>query len=282
MMSLILGFAEADDRIRAVVMNGSRVNPNIAPDPFQDYDIATFVTDVEPFRDENNVLPHFGEALVVEQPEAGPWPVGHGGYNYNMQLADGNRIDLGFSCLDALEDSLKDSLTVVLLDKDNRIPRLPPPDESSYFITQPTAELYDGCCTGFLFALGSHIPKTIWRRNLSLLKFYIEGWLREVVLMMLCWEVGIRHGWERSVGKKGRNLGALLPQDAWREYRRTYVGSDYTDLWESLFLFHDVFKRSAEFVAAECGYRFPQEQAAKVRAFLEHVRTLPADAERIY
>jgi aminoglycoside 6-adenylyltransferase len=285
MLSLILGFAEAEKRIRAVVMNGSRVNPNVARDPFQDYDVATFVTDVEPFRNGNYVLTRFGDAIVVEQPLIGPWPPddADGSYhNYNIQLTDGNRIDLSFYHVDTLPDKLTDSLTAVLLDKDDRIPTLPPPNESSYFITQPTTKLYDGCCTGFFFALGSHIPKTIWRRNLPLLKFYIEGWLREVVLMMLGWEIGIRTGWERSVGSKGNNLEALLSPEVWREYKRTYVGSDFGDLWESLFLFYGIFTRSAEFVAAERGYSFPQEKAAKVWAFLEHVRTLPADAERIY
>ena len=74
MLALIVDLAEADDRIRVVVMNGSRVNPNVARDPFQDYDIATFVTDVEPFRNEGYVVPHFGEVIVVEQPLIGPWP----------------------------------------------------------------------------------------------------------------------------------------------------------------------------------------------------------------
>ena len=100
--------------------------------------------------------------------------------------------------------------------------------------------------------------------------------------MMLGWEIGIRTGWERSVGSKGNNLEALLSPEVWREYKRTYVGSDFGDLWESLFLFYGIFTRSAEFVAAERGYSFPQEKAAKVWAFLEHVRALPADAERIY
>ena len=284
-LALILGFAEAEERIRAVVMNGSRVNPNVARDPFQDYDVATFVTDVETFRNGNYVLPRFGDVIVVEQPLIGPWPpddADRSYYNYNIQLTDGNRIDLSFYHVDTLSDKLTDSLTTVLLDKDGRIPTLPPPNESSYFITQPTAKLYDGCCTAFFFALGSHIPKTIWRRNLPLLKFYIEGWLREVALMMLGWEIGIQIGWEKSVGPKGKNIEALLPPDIWREYKRTYVGADYDDLWESLFLFHGIFSRSAEFVATECGYSFPQEKAAKVRVFLEHVRTLPADAERIY
>ncbi|GAH16772.1 unnamed protein product, partial [marine sediment metagenome] len=52
-IDLIIAFAQNDDRIRAVLMNGSRVNPNITKDIFQDYDIVNLVTDVEPFEDEN-------------------------------------------------------------------------------------------------------------------------------------------------------------------------------------------------------------------------------------
>ena len=285
MLALIIGFANVDDRVRTVLMNGSRANPNVVKDPFQDYDVANFVTDVEPFRDEAYVLPHFGEAIVVEQPLIGPWPPADadGSYhNYNMQLVDGNRIDLSFFHVDTLNDRLTDSLTEVLLDKDGVIPSLPPANESSYFITEPTRQLYDGCCTGFFFALGSHIPKTIWRKNLPLLKFHTEAWLRESVVMMLGWEIGIRTGWEKSLGSKGKYLERHLAPDVWNEYKSTYVDSDYDRLWESLFLFYRIFKKSAEFVAERRGFYFLQEKAANVLAFLEHVRTLPADARRIY
>ena len=284
-LKLIIGFAEADDRIRAVLMNGSRVNPSVTRDPFQNYDITNLVTEVEPFRNEEYVVPYFGEAIVVEQPLIGPWPPADadGSYhNYNMQLADGNRIDLSFFHVDTLTDRLRDSLTAVLLDKDNRIPSIPPPNESSYFIAEPTKELYDGCCTGFFFTLGSHIPKTIWRRELPLLKFYIEACLRESLVMMLEWEIGIRTGWEKSLGSKGKNLESHLAPDVWNEYKKTFVDSDYDKLWESLFLFHNIFKKSAEFVAEKREFRFPEEKAANVLAFLDHLRTLPADAEQIY
>ena len=284
MLALITGFAEADDRIRAVLMNGSRVDPNAARDPFQDYDIVNLVTDVEPFKDKGYVIPHFGETIVVEQPEAGPWPEGDadGSYNYNMQLADGNRIDLDFVPLGAIEDYLKDSLTKVLLDKDGIVPELPAPDERSYFIKRPTQDLYEGCCHGFFFTLGSHIPKTIWRRKLPLLKFFIEACLREPLVMMLAWEVGIRRGFEQSIGRNGKHLQSCLTPEVWSQYEKTYVGSDYDDLWESLFLFHRLFKRSADFVAEQGGFRFPQEEAAKVLVFLEDVRRLSSDADRIY
>jgi len=46
MMGLILNAAREDERIRAVIMNGSRVNPNVKRDCFQDYDIVYVVKDI--------------------------------------------------------------------------------------------------------------------------------------------------------------------------------------------------------------------------------------------
>ena len=45
MLDLILHTAEKDDRVRAVVMNGSRVNPEAPPDFFRDYDIQQLAMD---------------------------------------------------------------------------------------------------------------------------------------------------------------------------------------------------------------------------------------------
>ena len=38
---LIMDIAKADERILAVYMNGSRTNPNVPKDLFQDYDIVS-------------------------------------------------------------------------------------------------------------------------------------------------------------------------------------------------------------------------------------------------
>ena len=285
MFQLILDYAKLDDRIRLVVINGSRVNLNIKKDPFQDYDIVNFVTDVEPYKIQNNVVPHFGEMLVVEQPNFGPWPPHNADgsfHNYNMQMLDGNRIDLSFYHIDTINEKINDSLTKVLLDKDNLCPNISPPNESDYFIKEPTNELYQGCCTGFFFALGSHIPKTIWRRNLPYLKFIIQACLRESVQMMLAWEIGIKTGFDKSIGKKGIYLENYLEPNIWKDYKNTYVDANYENIWDSLFLFYKIFIRSAEFVAKKYGYKFPKTKGENVLAFLTHVKSLAVNAKSIY
>jgi aminoglycoside 6-adenylyltransferase len=131
--------------------------------------IACYVTDVEPFKVADNVVPFFGEMAVFEQPNFGPWPPydADGSYHsYNMQFLDGNRIDLFFFTIEKLDEKCKDSLSIVLVDKDNLCTKIPPPSEESYFISKPTKEQFKGCCDAFFFATGSHIPKTIWRKQL--------------------------------------------------------------------------------------------------------------------
>lgn len=49
MYELIMNIAKADDRVAAVYMNGSRTNPNVPKDIFQDYDIVYVVRETKSF-----------------------------------------------------------------------------------------------------------------------------------------------------------------------------------------------------------------------------------------
>jgi len=51
MFDLILGVAKNDERARSVYMNGSRTNPNVPKDIYQDYDIVYGVTETKSFLD---------------------------------------------------------------------------------------------------------------------------------------------------------------------------------------------------------------------------------------
>ena len=49
MFALFERVARSDERIRALTLEGSRVNPSVTPDVWQDYDITFLVTEVESF-----------------------------------------------------------------------------------------------------------------------------------------------------------------------------------------------------------------------------------------
>lgn len=69
MMNFLIDFAKNDDRIRLVTLEGSRTNKKIPPDPFQDYDISYFVTDIESFKDNDRWLGVFGNCVMMQKPE---------------------------------------------------------------------------------------------------------------------------------------------------------------------------------------------------------------------
>jgi len=128
MLDLILNFARNDKNIRVVVMNGSRANPNVKKDILQDFDIACLINDVSPYVRNDRIPHYFGEILILQEPENMQDPPAEHNrhYAYLMQFMDGNRIDLSFYALDQLESVINDSLTVLLLDKDNLVKTLPP------------------------------------------------------------------------------------------------------------------------------------------------------------
>jgi aminoglycoside 6-adenylyltransferase len=211
-----------------------------------------------------------------------PPPVGDGRYNYLMQFVDGNRIDLSFFHIHKVDELTKDSLTKVLLDKDAFIPKLPTPDESSYAIQEPTEQLYNDCCNEFIFGLGSNIPKTIWRKELPLLKVYIDLVLRRPLMKMFEWDVGMKTGFTQSIGKGGKYLQKYLEPEMWKEFEHTYTDANYEHIWNSLFVLYKLFKQTAESVGREYGFQFPEEASVKALNFLQHVKQLPEDANTIY
>ncbi len=96
MFDLILGIAKKDERIRAVYMNGSRTNPNVPKDIFQDYDIVYVVTETASFIKDENWINVFGELLMIQEPNKNDKLNGididfDKSYGYLMLFTDGNR-----------------------------------------------------------------------------------------------------------------------------------------------------------------------------------------------
>lgn len=69
MLDLIFETARCDERIRAVIMNGSRANPSAPRDPFQDFDIVYLVTDVDSIKYDYEWIKRFGEIMIMQMPE---------------------------------------------------------------------------------------------------------------------------------------------------------------------------------------------------------------------
>jgi aminoglycoside 6-adenylyltransferase len=279
MLDLILTFAREHDEVRAVVMNGSRVNPNAPQDPFQDYDIVYYVRSVEPFRHNMDVVRYFGEIMILQLPEemVDPPPEGDGHYAYLMQFMDGNRIDLSFFALDQTDVTLKDSLSLVLLDKDGLLGELPAPSDAGYLPQKPPAKAFDDCCNEFWW-LNPYVAKGLWRDELTYAKVMLDLYMREQLLKMLIWYFGIQTDFQRSPGKLGKHLKGQIDAELWALLECTYSDAQLDNIWEALFSMDDLFRQIAISVADCFKFSYPEQDDLRVSNYVRHIRTLPRDA----
>ncbi|HHX72106.1 MAG TPA: aminoglycoside 6-adenylyltransferase [Clostridiales bacterium] len=272
MMDLILGVAKADERIRAVILVGSRANPAVPKDIYQDYDITYFVEDIMPFY--NNpawVEECFGKPLIMQMPETMRDPVGDGRFNYMMIYPDGNRIDLTFAFTKYVDDG---EPAVVLLDKDNGsgfVPVLPEPSDKLWHIKPPSPLYYYSCCNNFWWCL-NNVAKGIARDELPYVMHMLNDVVRTELHDMMNYYIGTQHGFELSTGKNGKYFKKYLPPELYAQYAATYSGSNYADIWAAVDTMCDLFHTLAIAVASHFGFTYRQDEEDGIREYIRMVR----------
>lgn len=218
MFDNILEVAQKDERIRAVYMNGSRTNPNVSKDIFQDYDIVYVVTETSSFIIDEEWINVFGDLIMMQEPDKNDQPNLNGSemdftqsYGYLMLFTDGNRIDLHVETkASMLEGYGRDKLTVPLLDKDKCLPLIPAPSDIDFHVKRPTEQLYVSCCNDFWWCL-QNVAKGIWRDELPYAKQMMEHIIRSRLDEMISWWIGFKQDFNISIGKMGKYIKNYLP-----------------------------------------------------------------------
>jgi len=283
MYTLILNTARRDERVRAVILNGSRANPNAPADIFRDFDIVYVVTELESFKQTPNWIDVFGERMIMQLPDdmVDPPPEEGGSYAYLIQFADGNRIDLTLYPVAKLAEMERDSLSVLLLDKDGIIVPFPPPDERDYLPAPPTARAFDDCCNEFWW-VATYVAKGLWREEIAYAKFMSDQVVHEQLMKMLTWYIGVQTDFTVNPGKYGKYFQQYLEPGEWQTFLDTYADADYDRTWNALEAMCRLFRQTAGFVADHFGFSYPHQDDKNVSAHLHYVRNLPKDAREMY
>lgn len=283
MLQLILQFAQESEHIRAVIMNGSRVNPNVPKDVFQDYDIVYVVTSLQSFINDRSWIKRFGELIIMQTPDEMSPEASEPFHKFVflMQFTDGNRIDLTYFAADQMAALGRDSLSVLLLDKDGIIAPFAEPSNRDYLPEPPTSTEFAHCCNEFWW-VSTYIAKGLWRRELAYAKYMFDRPVRDMLIKMLQWHIGVKTDFAVDSGKCGKYFETYLEPDQWAAFVRTYPDGEYGNMWNGLFVMCELFRETALEVAHHFGYRYAVEEDERVTAHLAHVRELPPYAEGIY
>lgn len=280
MYELILNIAKQDEGIRAVYMNGSRTNPNVPRDIFQDYDVVYVVTDTKPYRENKDWIDLFGERLYMQYPDEHPdYPSDKENfYGWLMQFRDGSRIDLHVESIShAKENILNDKLCKILLDKDNLLPEIPESTDEDYRVKSPSKEQYLCTCNEFWWCL-NNVAKGLWRQEIPYAQDMLNYNVRKQLEKMLSWKIGVDTDFSVSVGKSAKYMYRWLSEEEWRRYLTTYANGTVEECWEAVFRMCDLFEEVAVYVGEKLGYEYNRDEAEGGRKFLEYVKELPQDA----
>ena len=283
MYDLIISIAQSDERIRAVYLNGSRTNPNVPKDIFQDYDVVYVVTETKPFIVDKDWINRFGEILFMQFPDEHPdYPSDKDNfYGWLMQFTDGNRIDLHIESIEhARANIVDDSLGKALLDKDNCLPTIPESSDRTYWVAKPSESQFVCTCTEFWWCL-NNVAKGLWREEIPYVQDMLNYVVRKQLEKMLSWKVGVITDYSVSVGKSAKYMYKWLSDQEWKIYLRTYCGADINDIWQSVDEMCSLFKETAVWVAEELQYPFNDKEAENCKKFLNAVKNLPKDAKEI-
>lgn len=287
MINLIINFAKEDERIRAVYMNGSRTNPNVRKDLFQDYDIVYVVNETESFIDDKTWISKFGDLIMMQEPDKNDFDRGidcdfKRSYGFLMLFTDGNRIDLRVQTKEGMfEEYGKDKLTLSLLDKDNLLSAIPYPTDIDYHVKKPSQGEFYSYTNDFWWCL-QNVAKGIWRDELPYAKLMFEYTTRYSLDKMVTWWIGIQEDFQVSTGKLGRFFKDYLPEPYWNMYKETYSDSHYSNLWDSIFVSCELFRILSLDVAERFDFTYPINDDKNMTIYLKAVSRLSSSAKKIY
>jgi aminoglycoside 6-adenylyltransferase len=272
----LIEFANAENRIRAVMLNGSRLNTNAPKDIMQDYDIVFFINDFEDtsYKTDRSWIKQFGELAILQQNN-----FDDGSYIFLMQFKDGVRIDLNFKDVKRLSITIKeDSLSKILLDKDKIAGELPEPDDRIYFVKKPDQTEWDKLINE-LWWIQTYVAKGIWRDELPLVKYMYDVIFIDCIRTLLSWHIGIQYDWQINVGKCGKWFKHFLEKDLYNEFVDIYSGADYKDIWEKLFKAESLIRKIGIELSDKLGYTYPLQDDINVYEYIKKIKALPREAQ---
>ena len=281
MISLIKDIAFKEENIRAAYIEGSRTNPNAPKDIFQDYDIVYIVTTTKPFRENKEWINHFGKILYMQYPEDNvfyPSDV-ENCYGWQVQFADGNRMDLHVCTKKYALEHL--GLYRILVDKDGIMPIPRETTDKRYWIKEPTEIEFQCTCSEFWWCL-NNVAKGLWRNELPYALDMINFVLRPQLKRLLEWKIGVENNFSVNVGKSSKYMKNYLSEKKYRQFLTTYSIAEIESIWNSVFEMCDLFQGTAVELSETKNFIYDSEQAKNSLSFLQHVRKLPANAKEIY
>ena len=155
---------------------------------------------------------------------------------------------------------------LLLLDKDGAFLHIQIA-EDYWYIRRPTRKIFADYCNEFHWCL-NNVAKGIARDELSYAMEMQNHYVRDMLIHMLEWYVGVNYDFKVSVGKSGKYFKRYLPEDIYERFKETYSNADYDNMWKAAFEMLYLFGDAARFVAEKLDFTYDEQEEKGIEDYM--------------
>jgi aminoglycoside 6-adenylyltransferase len=264
MMTLILTVAKKLG-VKAVALSGSRANPKVPRDSFQDYDIVYVVENKDELLEDRGWLASFGELLIMQTPEEMtlfPPTLGER-FTFLMLFKDGNRIDLTLCPLSSVTQWMREEpLFQIISDPENVLLPVSKLSDAVYWTKAPDDAKFQDCCNEFWW-VSTYVVKGLARQEEVYAIDHLYGICQQELLRLLSWQVVLEKG-ALNIGKNYKYLFTHLAKGDQERFQSLLDFSNASTITESLLLTQAFFHEQAQVYAEKTTFYYDKKTAENV------------------
>ena len=248
-------------QVDAVALSGSRTNPKVQTDEFQDYDLVYVVDDIDNLTNDLSWLDQFGKRVIEQEVTLGHRRL------YLMLFEDGKSIDLTLCPKEHINEwvASEADYTVLVDEKDLFESYSPSPQR---FWTSPASETdFEKTCNEFWW-VSAYVVKGICRKQVIYATDHLYGICQQELLKVLAWQVASDNG-TVDIGKNYKYLFNYLPAEKEKEFSALLDFSSIEKITQSLLATIQLFHQEAQSLAQKMSFEYNQEVAEKMMRYAE-------------
>ena len=248
-------------QVDAVALSGSRTNPKVQTDEFQDYDLVYVVDDIDNLTSDLSWLDQFGKRIIEQEVTLGHRRL------YLMLFEDGNRIDLTICPKEHINEWVASEADYTVLVDEKGLFESYSPSPERHWIHPASNSDFEKSCNEFWW-VSAYVVKGICRKQIIYATDHLYGICQQELLKILAWQIASDRG-AVDIGKNYKYLFNYLPIEKEKEFSALLDFSSLDKITQSLLATMEFFHQEAQYLAQKMGFKYEKEVAEKMMRYAE-------------
>ena len=246
-------------QVDAVALSGSRTNPKVQTDEFQDYDLVYVVDDIDNLTSDLSWLDQFGKRIIEQHNILGNRRL------YLMLFEDGNWIDLTLCPKDHINEWVDSEAGFTVLEDKKGIFETYSPSPQRFWISPASETDFEKTCNEFWW-VSAYVVKGICRKQIIYATDHLYSICQQELLKILAWQVASDRG-TVDIGKNYKYLFNYLPIEKEKEFSALLDFSSLDKITQSLFATMQLFHQEAQSLAQKMDFKYEKEVAENMMRY---------------